>query len=79
MKPLEGKTALVTGSARGIGRAIAEKLGSLGANVVISDVLVELTEQTATELAAQGYPTLAVPCNITKADDIERMASPATD
>jgi len=73
MKPLEGKTALVTGSARGIGRAIAEKLGSLGANVVISDVLAELTEQTAAELAAQGYPTLAVPCNITKADDIERM------
>jgi 3-oxoacyl-[acyl-carrier protein] reductase len=73
MMPLEGKTALVTGSARGIGRAIAEKLGSMGANLVISDVLADLAEQTASELAEKGYKTLAVPCNITKADDIARM------
>jgi len=79
MKPLEGKTALVTGSARGIGRAIAEKLGSLGANLVISDVLAELAEQTAGELAAEGYQTLAVPCNITKAEDIDRMMKTIVD
>lgn len=79
MKPLEGKTALVTGSARGIGRAIAEKLGSLGANLVISDVLAELAEQTAAELEAKGYQVLAVPCNITKADDIARMMKAITD
>jgi 3-oxoacyl-[acyl-carrier protein] reductase len=73
MKPLEGKTALVTGSARGIGRAIAEKLGSLGANLVISDVLGELAEKTAAELKEQGLETLAVPCNITKTDEIATM------
>jgi 3-oxoacyl-[acyl-carrier protein] reductase len=73
MMPLEGKTALVTGSARGIGRAIAEKLGSMGASLVISDVLADLAEQTASELAERGYKTLAVPCNITKAEDIARM------
>ncbi len=73
MKPLEGKTALVTGSARGIGRAIAEKLGSLGANLIISDVLGELAEQTAGELAEKGYPVLGIPCNITKSEDIGRM------
>ena len=73
MKPLEGKTALVTGSARGIGRAIAEKLGSLGAKLVISDVLGELAEQTAQELTEKGYSVVGIPCNITKADDIDRM------
>jgi 3-oxoacyl-[acyl-carrier protein] reductase len=73
VKPLEGKTALVTGSARGIGRAIAEKLAASGANLVISDVLADLASQTAGELAAAGYRTLAVPCDITKSEDIEQM------
>lgn len=73
MMPLKGKTALVTGSARGIGRSIAQKLGSLGANIVISDVLADLAEQAASELAGQGLTTLAVPCDVTKADDVERM------
>ena len=46
----EGKTALVTGSARGIGRAISETLASRGANIVIADLQSELAEQTAKEL-----------------------------
>jgi 3-oxoacyl-[acyl-carrier protein] reductase len=72
-KPLEGKTALVTGSARGIGRAIADKLGSVGANLVISDVLEDLAQKTADELAAKGYQVMAAPCNIARSEDIERM------
>jgi len=79
VKPLEGKTALVTGSARGIGRAIAEKLAAMGANLVISDVLADLASQTAGELAASGYRTLAVPCDITKPEDIERMMTKITE
>lgn len=73
MKPLEGKTALVTGSARGIGRAIAEKLGSSGAHVVISDVLADLANETANELSAKGITAMAIACNITRAPDIEAM------
>jgi len=79
MKPLDGKTALVTGSARGIGRAIAEKLGSLGANVVISDVLADLIDQTAAELTAQGVNVLGVACDITKADQVDRMMTAIVD
>jgi len=79
MKPLSGKTALVTGSARGIGRAIAEKLGSLGANVVISDVLADLIDQTAAELTAQGVNVLGVACDITKADQVDRMMTAIVD
>ncbi len=73
MKPLEGKTALVTGSARGIGRAIAEKLASRGAHVVISDVLADEAEKTAKEMTAEGYTAMSIACDITRADDIERM------
>jgi len=73
MKILEGKTALVTGSARGIGRAIAEKLGSMGANIVISDVLAEEAENTAKELSANGINAMSVASDITRPEDIDRM------
>jgi len=79
MKPLDGKTALVTGSARGIGRAIAEKLGSLGANVVISDVLADLIDQTTAELKAQGVNAFGVACDIAKADQVDRMMTAIVD
>ncbi len=74
MKSLEGKVALVTGSARGIGRAIAERLAAQGAAVVISDVMAEEAVQTARELEAQGVAVLAVPCDVTRPEDVERMA-----
>ncbi len=76
---MTGKTALVTGAARGIGRAIAEKLASLGAQVVISDVLAEQAQQTAQELSDQGYQAMAVPCDVTRPDDVERMVQAAVD
>jgi len=77
MKPLEGKTALVTGSARGIGRAIAEKLGRLGASVVISDVLADEAEKTAEALSGEGIQAAAITCDITSPDDIGRMLKAA--
>jgi 3-oxoacyl-[acyl-carrier protein] reductase len=73
MGTLDGKTALVTGSARGIGRAIAEKLGSLGANIVISDILAEEAETTAKKLSDNGIKAMSIASDITKPDDIERM------
>lgn len=79
MSMLEGKTALVTGSARGIGRSIAETLAAHGANIVISDVLAEMTEKTVAELAAEGYRALAVPCDVTKADEVTDMVSAIVD
>ncbi|MDH0893246.1 MULTISPECIES: glucose 1-dehydrogenase [unclassified Pseudomonas] len=49
---LDGKVALVSGAARGLGAEIAEALLQAGASVMLSDVLVELGEQTASRLAA---------------------------
>lgn len=51
---LEGKTAIVTGGARGIGRAIAERFVQAGARVVLADIRDELAADTASELSSLG-------------------------
>jgi 3-oxoacyl-[acyl-carrier protein] reductase len=51
---MEGRVAIITGGARGIGRAIAEKLASRGANLVIADMLIDLAKQTAEEISQSG-------------------------
>src|SRR5205823_12253020 len=50
MKVLEDKVAIVTGSARGIGRATAELLSQQGAKVLINDLDADVAEQTASEI-----------------------------
>ncbi len=53
MGVLDGKVAIVTGSARGIGRATAELLSEQGASVVINDLDTDVAEQTASEIAGE--------------------------
>ena len=66
---MQGKVALVTGGARGIGRAIALKLAGLGADVAVLDAgSLETTEQTAGDIRALGVRALALCCDITDAD-----------
>ncbi len=55
MKLLEGKTALITGAARGIGKALALKFASEGANVAFTDLVIdENGKATEAEIAAYG-------------------------
>ena len=63
---LAGKVALVTGGARGIGRAIVEKLIDNGCEVVIADVLDDAGNQTVVELSGRGDVTF-VHCDVTSA------------
>ena len=69
-KMLEGKTAIVTGGARGIGRAISVKLASEGANVVICDIAInEAAEETVKLIEEQGVKAAAFAANVTVPED----------
>jgi 3-oxoacyl-[acyl-carrier protein] reductase len=71
---LEGKIAIITGGARGIGRAIAETLAKRGANVVIADRQFVLAETTAQEIAsATGRKTLAVALEVSDGASAKAM------
>lgn len=70
---LKDQVAIVTGSARGIGRAIAEVLMGEGARIVISDINEEATKTTTEELKQQGGQVLGVACNVTNAESIDKM------
>jgi 3-oxoacyl-[acyl-carrier protein] reductase len=67
------KVALITGAARGIGFAIAKKLGTCGYAIVISDIMSDLAQQAALTLAQDGVETLAVCGNVSKQADVENM------
>jgi 3-oxoacyl-[acyl-carrier protein] reductase len=70
---LAGKVAIVTGSARGIGKAIASALARHGADVVISDVDEAGARATAGEIEALGRRSLAVRCDVSKRDQVEAL------
>lgn len=66
----EGRAAVVTGSARGIGRAIAERLMAEGASVLLADADAEAAREAASELAAGGGVVAAHPVDISVRDDV---------
>jgi NAD(P)-dependent dehydrogenase (short-subunit alcohol dehydrogenase family) len=69
-----GKTALVTGGGRGIGRAIALGFAELGANVVIASRKAEHLEPTQREIEALGVSCLAVPMSIREVEQVDALA-----
>jgi 3-oxoacyl-[acyl-carrier protein] reductase len=71
---LEGRRAIVTGAARGIGLAIAERLARAGATVVIADVNLDHAKTKANHLTEViGRPVLACQADVTRADEVQAM------
>ncbi|MBF8287576.1 MAG: 2-hydroxycyclohexanecarboxyl-CoA dehydrogenase [Candidatus Rokubacteria bacterium] len=69
---LRGKTALVTGGGRGIGRAIALGLAQEGAQVAVLDILADNAAAVAGEIEATGVKALALPADLTKRAQVDR-------
>jgi len=78
MNPLDGKTALVTGSSRGIGRAIALALAQAGAAVVVNYLSrAEEANAVEKEIAALGRRTFSVQADVSLAADVDRLVRTA--
>ena len=74
MQTLEGKVAVVTGAASGIGRALATRFGSEGMRVVLADIEPEALDNAVSELGDAGVTALAVTTDVRKAEDLEELA-----
>jgi NAD(P)-dependent dehydrogenase (short-subunit alcohol dehydrogenase family) len=70
---LTGQVAVITGSSRGIGRAAAEIMASLGAKVVISSRKADACEAVAAAIRKAGGEATVIPCNISRKEEVESL------
>ena len=74
-KRLEGKVALVTGGARGIGKAICTRLAAEGAALAIVDIMLDVAQATADEFKAAGVNARAYAANVAKFEEAEKTVA----
>ncbi|NHI93993.1 MAG: beta-ketoacyl-ACP reductase [Candidatus Lokiarchaeota archaeon] len=70
---LEGRLAIITGSGRGIGKAIALAMAREGADIVIADIIEENAKNTAEEIKKLGRNTIAIHADVSKREDVQRI------
>lgn len=73
------RVAIVTGAARGIGKAIAVKLAQSGINVVVSDIMEEAANETVKELQDLGVQALAIKSDVSNAEDVAALVKTTVD
>ncbi len=76
---LNGKTAVVTGSARGIGFAMAELFASKGATAVISDIPGPGIEEAVKKIEEKGGKAIGIPCDVSKEEQVESLMKKIVD
>jgi 2-deoxy-D-gluconate 3-dehydrogenase len=74
---LDGKGAIVTGGATGIGLAISQRLAEAGAAVLIADINTEEAEKASSGIRSQGYKADYMKCDVTKEEDVQHMIAEA--
>ena len=79
MKDLAGKTAVVTGGASGIGRAMVDRFTAEGMNVVVADIDGAAAEATAAELVGAGHRAVGIRTDVSRLDDIRALAEATVD
>jgi len=75
MFDLNGKVALITGSSKGIGLAIAWQMARSGASVVISSRKKEVCDKVCSEITKQGLSAVSIPCNVGVKQDVEDLVA----
>lgn len=79
MQQFNGKTAVITGGASGIGRALAELFGQQGMNLVLADIEQAALDATVLDLRGRGYNCEGVITDVSRAEEVERLADAACD
>lgn len=72
---LKGKVALITGSTKGIGKAIATRMAEHGARVVISSRNQDACDEVASEIRAKGGEAIAIACNINYQEQLQSLVA----
>jgi len=70
---LTGKVAVITGSSKGIGRAIAERMAEHGAKVVVSSRKADVCETVAAGIRAKGGQATVIPCHIARKGELQKL------
>ena len=77
MRELNGKTAVITGAASGIGLELANQFGAVGMNLVLADIEIEALAAAVADLEAAGYPVLANQLDVRDLDQVRALESAA--
>lgn len=79
MRDFTGRTAVITGAASGIGRALADSFAAEGMNIVLSDVEADELDDATAEVAATGVDVMSMRCDVRDGGQVEALAAAAAE